>query len=99
MKQKLFFRSGVNSALITVILDHIVVKKCSTQEVLHLDIHLQFGGPWGADFDRENPSFHCNPNLTDAAEGKELWKAHGQEAFQSRGREMMCRYAVIWDGQ
>lgn len=44
MKQKLFFRSGVNSALVTVILDHIIVKKCSTKEVLHLDIHLQFGG-------------------------------------------------------
>ena len=44
MKQKLFFRSGVNSALVTVILDHIIVKKCSTKEMLHLGIHLQFGG-------------------------------------------------------
>ncbi len=63
LKQELFFQSGVNSALVTTILDHIVVKKCSTREVLHLDIHLKFGGPWGAVFDREKSSFRCNPSL------------------------------------
>ena len=48
LEQELSFQNGVNSALVTTILDHIVVKKSSPREVLHLDIHLKFGGPWGA---------------------------------------------------
>ena len=62
LEQELSFQNGVNSALVTTILDHIVVKKCSTKEVLHLDIHLKFGGPWGAAFDREKSSFRCTPS-------------------------------------
>ena len=62
LEQELSFQNGVNSALVTTILDHIVVKKCSTKEVLHLDIHLKFGGPWGAVFDREKSSFRCTPS-------------------------------------
>ena len=54
------FQKGINSALGTTILDKIVVKKCSTKEVLHLDIHLKFGGPWGAVFDREKSSVCFN---------------------------------------
>ena len=58
--QELTFQNGINSALVTTILDHIVVKKCSTKEALHLDIHLRFGGPWGAVFDREKSSVCFN---------------------------------------
>ena len=60
--QELTFQNGINSALVTTILDHIVVKKCSTKEALHLDIHLRFGGPWGAVFDREKSSVCFNPS-------------------------------------
>ena len=62
LKQELSFQNGINSALVTTILDHIVVKKCSTKEALHLDIHLKFGGLWGAVFDREKSSFCCTPS-------------------------------------
>jgi len=62
LEEELDFRNGVNSALVTTILDKIAVKKGSTKEVLHLDICLKFGGPWGAVFDRENSSFRCTPS-------------------------------------
>ena len=56
LEQELTFQNGINSALVTTVLDQIVVKKGSTREKLHLDIHLKFGGPWGAVFDREKSS-------------------------------------------
>lgn len=60
LEQELSFTNGINSALVTTILDHIVVKKGSTKEELHLDIHLKFGDPYGVVFDRENSSFRFN---------------------------------------
>ena len=62
LEQELTFQNGINSALVTTILDKIVVKKCSTKEVLHLDIHLKFGGLWRAVFDRGNSSVCFNPS-------------------------------------
>lgn len=62
LKQELSFQNGVNSALVATILDHIVVKRCSTKKVLHLDIHLKFGGPWRAVFDREKTSVRFTPS-------------------------------------
>ena len=56
LDQELTFQNGINSALVTTILDKIVVKKGSTKEEIHLDIHLKFGGPWRAVFDREKSS-------------------------------------------
>ena len=63
LEQELSFQNGVNSALVTTVLDHIAVKKSSTKEVLHLDIYLKFGSPWEAVFDRETSSFRCTPSL------------------------------------
>ena len=60
LEQELSFQNGINSALVTTILDHIVVKKSSTKEEIHLDIHLKFGGPCGVVFDRPNSSFRFN---------------------------------------
>lgn len=57
LEAELSFQNGVNSALVTTILDHIVVKKGSTREEVHLDIYLKFGGPCGVVFDRKNSSF------------------------------------------
>ena len=62
LDRELSFQNGINSALVATILDHILVKKCSTREVLHLDIHLKFGGPWRAVFDREKSSVCFNPS-------------------------------------
>lgn len=60
LAQELSFVKGINSKLVTTILDHIVVKKGSTKEELHLDIYLKFGDPCGVVFDRENSSFRFN---------------------------------------
>ncbi len=56
LERELAFQNGVRSALVTTILDKIVVKKDSTKENLHLDIHLKFGGPWEAAFSRADSS-------------------------------------------
>lgn len=56
VEQELSFSSGINSTLVTTILDRIVVKRESTKENIHLDIHLKFGGPWEAAFRREKSS-------------------------------------------
>ena len=63
LEQELSFSNSINSALVTTILDKVVVKKGSTKEELHLDIHLKSGGPWRAVFDREKSSFRCTPSL------------------------------------
>ena len=63
LEQELSFSNSINSALVTTILDKIVVKKGSTKEELHLDIHLKSGGPGRAVFDREKSSFRCTPSL------------------------------------
>ena len=66
LEAELTFRNGVNSALVTTILDHIVVKKESTRQEIYLDIHLKFGGPWEAAFQREKSSlcFTCLKSIT-----------------------------------
>ena len=56
LEHELTFQNGINSALVTTILDKIVVKKDSTKERIHLDIHLKFGGPWEAAFSRADSS-------------------------------------------
>lgn len=61
LEQELTFQNGISSALVTTILDKIVVKKGSSKEKIHLDIHLKFGDPYGVVFDRENSSFRCTP--------------------------------------
>ena len=56
LERALSFRDGVHSPLVTTILEKIVVKKGSSKEEIHLDIHLKCGGPWEAVFHRANPS-------------------------------------------
>ena len=46
----------------TTILDHIVVKKDSTREVMHLDIHLKLGEPYEAIIDRKNSYLQLQPS-------------------------------------
>ena len=60
LEEEITFQNGINSALVTTILDHIVVKKNSTREVMHLDIHLKLGEPYEAIIDRKNSSFSFN---------------------------------------
>ncbi|WP_295747505.1 recombinase family protein [uncultured Oscillibacter sp.] len=56
LERALTFQDGISSTLVTTILDKIVVKRNSTKERVCLDIHLKFGGPWEAAFNRVNPS-------------------------------------------
>ena len=69
LEQELSFQNGIHSALVTTILDKIVVQKNSTKEEIHLNIHLKFGGPWEAAFNRTNPSlcFTRPKNITPKA--------------------------------
>ena len=57
LERELSFESRVNSELVTTILDHIVAKRGSTKEEVHLDIYLKFGDPYGVVFQREKSSF------------------------------------------
>ena len=54
---ELSFENSVNSALVTSILDHIVVKKGSAKDNIRLEIHLKFGDPWEAECRKEKSSF------------------------------------------
>lgn len=56
LEKELSFENGIDSALVTTILDHIVVKKGSTKKEVHLEIHLKFGDPYEVDFLREKTS-------------------------------------------
>lgn len=60
LEQELSFENGINSELVTTILDHIVVKKGSTKKEVHLGIHLKFGDPYEVVFDREKMSVCFN---------------------------------------
>jgi site-specific DNA recombinase len=59
--KELSFTDAGSSALLTSLLDHIVVKKASTREVLRLEIHLKFGPVWKAVFYRADASFCLQP--------------------------------------
>ena len=56
LEAELSFQNGINSALVTTILDRIIVKRESTRREIYLDIRLKFGGPWEAVFTREKSS-------------------------------------------
>ncbi len=60
LERMLSFEDGIDSKLVTTILDHIIVKKESTKEQLCLEIHLKFGDPLGVVFDRSKSSFCGN---------------------------------------
>ncbi len=60
LERELSFESVIDSTLVTTILDHIVVKKGSTKEEVHLDIYLKFGDPYGVVFQRGKSSFCFN---------------------------------------
>ena len=57
LEQKLSFRDEIDPALVTTILDHIIVKKESTAEDIYLEIDLKFGEPYAVQIDRKNDSF------------------------------------------
>jgi len=48
LEKTLSFESDIDSDIVATILDHIVVKKDSTRELIHLEVNLKFGDPWEA---------------------------------------------------
>lgn len=56
LQRELDFADGINSELVTTILDHIVVKKDSTKTDIHLEIYLKLGDPYDATYAREKSS-------------------------------------------
>lgn len=71
LDSELSFESGINSKLVTTILDHIVVKKGSTKKEVHLDIYLKFGDPFGVVFDRSDFSF-CGSRSKSTIHNREI---------------------------
>ena len=63
LEQKLSFENGVDAALVTTILDHIVVKKGSKRERVELEIFLKFGDPQRVIFSHRKPSDCFSPCL------------------------------------
>ncbi len=66
LEEELSFQDGVNSDLVTAILDYILVKKGSTKERLSLDVYLKLGNPYGVILDRKRACFCFSPlkNIT-----------------------------------
>ena len=60
VERELSFEDGINSALVTTILDRIIVKRESTKEEIHLGIHLKVGDPYGVVLERQKSSFRFN---------------------------------------
>ena len=95
VEQELSFHNGINSALVTTILDHIVVKKESTKENIYLDIYLKFGGPWEAAFQRDKSSLLCIRLKTDTQKGKFFGEKNGQAVFRVRGKAVNIHWKVV----
>ncbi len=56
LEKELSFSEGVNSALVSTILEKIVVKKESTKEEIYLDIYLKLGQQYAAIYDPKKSS-------------------------------------------
>ncbi len=55
LEKTLNFEAGIDSALVTTILDKVVVKKESTKEEIHLDIFLKLGQKYEAIYGPKTP--------------------------------------------
>ena len=78
---------GISSALVTSILDHILVKKNSTKQVLELEIHLKFGNPWEVYYQRNEGSLRfqpfllCAPQDANCVPQVSVWRLHSLGPF------------------
>ena len=85
LKRELSFQNGIHSALVTTILDKIVVKKGSSKEKIYLDIHLKFGGPLEAAFNRNDLSLCFTRPRRGKAEGR-IWPDGGRAVFRRQSK-------------
>lgn len=61
LNAQLSFKGKINSALVATILDRVVVKKESTKEEIHLDIHLKLGEEYEAIYWPQKNATGINP--------------------------------------
>jgi len=66
LEKALSFENDIDSELVTTILDHIIVKKDSSREMIHLVVQLKFGAPLDVAYPREHTPFrdNCLRNIT-----------------------------------
>lgn len=66
LEKELSFEGGINTALVSTILDKVVVKKESTKEEIDLDVFLKLGQKYEAIYSPFNPPASINPprNIT-----------------------------------
>ena len=55
LEKELSFENGINSNLVSTILDRVIVKKESTKQEIRLDIFLKLGTQFEAVYDPQNP--------------------------------------------
>lgn len=55
LRQELSFENGINSNLVSTILDKVIVKRESTKQEIHLDVFLKLGTQFEAVYDPQNP--------------------------------------------
>jgi len=61
LEKQLSFKGEINTALVAMILDKVVVKKESTKEEIHLDIYLKLGQKYEAIYSPQNVLTGINP--------------------------------------
>ena len=61
LERELSFREDIHAGLVTAILDHIVVRRESSREVLHLNILLKSGACYEAVFRRSSAELQLSP--------------------------------------
>ena len=61
LERELSFQKDIHAGLVTAILDHIVVRRESSREVLHLNILLKSGACYEAVFRRSSAELQLSP--------------------------------------
>lgn len=66
LEKTLSFDGDIDSDIVTTILDHIIVKKDSSREMIHLEVQLRFGEALDVTFPYEHTPFrdNCLRNIT-----------------------------------
>ncbi len=70
LEKTLSFTEGIDAALVTTILEKVVVKKESTKEEIHLDIFLKLGQKYEAVYGPKIPVASINPSKNTTPRGR-----------------------------
>ena len=95
LDRELSFTDGVNSALVSSILEKVVVKKESTKEEIHLDIFLKLGQQYSAIYGSKTGSVSINRAIRDNARGSFLWRTNGMILSAYYGRTAKIHWNAV----